>query len=230
MINPNPYIPAAVVSAMETTYSDPQFLKKKIDKQLFELRRKYQHMSNDYSKVEVIAFDLFNTVFDPASANKADAIRYTEVLKVWRETGTHLAPRQIDSFAKLRMFPDSLTGLCVLQRQGYRVVAASNIPAFYVHKMTRFATHDAIPFEWDHIMAFEDMRKYKPALSCYAAICDDMGCTPGEVLFVTGNHGAGRSIGDDTEPLKIGMQTLGIRRDSEVKDLLDLAELMGRHK
>jgi FMN phosphatase YigB (HAD superfamily) len=177
-------------------------------------------MSNDLSKIRVIAFDLFGTVFDPASADERDRNVYTENLRAWRDSRIYFKTECVFSFAHLKPFDDSIQGLNLLRQAGYKLVAASNIPSGYARESSVYAG-----FVWDKILALENYRIYKPDLAAYAAICDETKCRPEEVLMVTGNHGK-YGIGDDVAPLLIGMQTMKIRRDSPVKDIISLADLM----
>jgi len=170
--------------------------------------------------IKVIAFDLFGTVFDAESADERDRNAYTSNLKAWREHRTYLPTRCVFSFARLKLFADSAEGLSALMFAGYKIVTASNIPSAYVVEASRNAG-----IAWDGIVALERYGIYKPDLAAYAAICDLMKCEPKEVLMVTGNHGK-YGIGDDTEPLKIGMQTAKIRRDSPIQTIIDLAKTL----
>jgi FMN phosphatase YigB (HAD superfamily) len=167
--------------------------------------------------IKVIAFDLFGTVFDAASADEQDRNVYAGNLKAWRDHRTYLPTRCVFSFAKLKLFSDSAEGLSALMFAGYKIVAASNIPSAYVIEASLNAG-----IAWDGVVALERYGIYKPDLAAYAAICDLMQCDPSEVLMVTGNHGK-YGIGDDTEPLKIGMQAAKIRRDSPIQTIIDLA-------
>ncbi len=168
--------------------------------------------------IKVVAFDLFGTVFDPQSADECDRTRYGECLKLWREERHYKPVLGVTSFNDLKPFEDSLIGLEMLKAAGYMIVAASNIPVRYVKSMSMNAR-----LGWHGILDLEPYRIYKPDLAAYAAICDLMKCEPSEVLMVTGNHGK-YGIGDDTEPLKIGMRTAKIRRDSPIQTIVDLAE------
>jgi len=156
-------------------------------------------------------------VFDADSAESADRLRYAICLKMWSDERYYKPAGGIDSFRRLKPFDDSLEGLNALRNAGYKLVAASNIPYTVVYDMACNAG-----FEWDEILDLAAYRIYKPDLAAYAAICDLMQCDPSEVLMVTGNHGK-YGIGDDIEPLKIGMQTAKIRRDSPIQTIIDLA-------
>jgi HAD superfamily hydrolase (TIGR01493 family) len=167
--------------------------------------------------IKVIAFDLFGTVFDAESASSPDRDHYTTCLRMWRQNRTYYPVQFIDSFQFLKPFADSIEGLNAIRAKGYKIVAASNIPAGFA-----YAASTNAGIEWDGILELVSYRIYKPDLAAYAAICDLMKCEPSEVLMVTGNHGK-YGIGDDTEPLKIGMQTAKIRRDSPIQTIIDLA-------
>lgn len=167
--------------------------------------------------IKVIAFDLFGTVFDAESASTEDRSRYGDCLRAWRERREYRSLFDLSSFYRLKPLADSLEGLQALRDKGYQIVAASNIPMSYVRCSSR-----CCGLLWDGILDLENYRIYKPDLAAYAAICDLKKCLPSEVLFVTGNHGK-YGIGDDTEPLKIGMQTAKIRRDSPIQTIIDLA-------
>lgn len=167
--------------------------------------------------LKVIAFDLFGTVFDAESAAAEDRARYGECLKLYRQQRQYKPVSGVWSFNDLTPFADSVQGLNELRGKGFRIVAASNIPSHYVLGMSENAN-----ITWDGVLELESYNIYKPDLAAYAAICDLMKCEPKEVLMVTGNHGK-YGIGDDTEPLKIGMQTAKIRRDSPIQTIIDLA-------
>ena len=169
--------------------------------------------------IKVVAFDLFGTVFDPQSVHERDREIYIHALKHWRTHRQYipLHPVSIDSFTRMQPYPDAKQGIAWLREMKFKVVAASNI-----HSLVTDSASFIQNIRWDGIMPYERMEIYKPDLAAYAAICDAAKCLPSEVLFVTGNHGP-HSIGDDTEPLKIGMQTAKIRRDSPIQTIIDLA-------
>jgi FMN phosphatase YigB (HAD superfamily) len=167
--------------------------------------------------IKVVAFDLFGTVFDAESADEHDRERYVQCIQRWRTRRVYTPAAGVESFRNLKMFDDSLVGLNALRNAGFKLVAASNIPFTIVLDMAFNAG-----FHFDDILDLGKYEIYKPDLAAYAAICDLMKCFPSEVLMVTGNHGK-YGIGDDTEPLKIGMQTAKIRRDSPIQTIVDLA-------
>jgi len=169
--------------------------------------------------IKVIAFDLFGTVFDPSTVDEHDCKIYIHAIKHWRAYRQYMpvSPRSIESFTRMQPYADSKQGIDWLREKGFITVAASNIPSCVSQSASFFPN-----LKWDLVMDYERMKIYKPDLAAYAAICDATKCLPNEVLFVTGNHGP-FGIGDDIEPLKIGMQTAKIRRDSPIQTIIDLA-------
>lgn len=168
--------------------------------------------------IKVIAFDLFGTVFDPATADKADIHRYVDCIRAsaWTDLGNVSFP----SFWNIKPFPDSVEGLGRL-RKDFKIVAASNWYPALVESVS-----DDNKIIWDAIMDFREVKAFKPKLVTYAHICDKMRVRPDEVLFITGNKGAG----DDTNPQKIGMRSILIRQPEYgyPTDIISLADYLSR--
>lgn len=167
--------------------------------------------------IKVIAFDLFGTVFDPTTVDHNDIVTYVNWIrsKEWQ----HINRADLRSFWNAKPFVDSEEGLKKLQTAGYKIVAASN----WQQHQIKYVSDTAL-IKWDFIVDFSKVQAFKPKLRTYALICDELGVLPSEVLFVTGNKGAG----DDTEPQKIGMTSLLIRHDYP-KTIIELSEFMEKH-
>lgn len=149
--------------------------------------------------LKVLAFDLFGTVFDPKTVDRPDIERYIKCIR--GEAWTDLENVAFPSFWDIKPFADAVEGLNTLKER-YKIVAASNWYPSLVESVSRDAC-----IAWDEIIDFRQVTSFKPKLVTYSLICDVMKVEPKEVLFVTGNKGAG----DDTEPLKIGMDSVLIR-------------------
>lgn len=149
-------------------------------------------------KFKVLAFDLFNTVFDPASIAREDADFYVAQLRRWRQTGEYRDVIVGRAFNTMRAFSDAVPAFDKLRDAGYLIVAASNLPAPVVRCMSRNAG-----VYWNNVIDFRPIKLLKPAEGCYREICRNTGADPGEVLMITNNAGSG----DDTEPARIGMRS-----------------------
>lgn len=166
--------------------------------------------------IKVIAFDLFGTVFDPSTADKEDIRRYVDCIR--SPNWTDLENVSFPSFWGIKPFSDSVEGLGRL-RKHFRIVAASNWYPALVESVS--GDHK---INWDEIMDFREVKAFKPKLVTYAYICDTLRVNPNEVLFITGNKGAG----DDTNPQKLGMQSILIRQQKYgcLADIMSLADYL----
>jgi 2-haloacid dehalogenase len=167
----------------------------------------------EFNMIEVIAFDVFGTVFN------LDAIPRQEIKDyVYHIRQPEWRPLTLpSSWEYMPIHPDSIEGVRRL-RNKFKVVTCSNGPV----KMLRALSRNA-GIEWDCFIPLEDNHVYKPDLRAYGTICETMGVDPSQVLMVTANE----TSGDLGAPLKIGMQTMEIRGETGPQNIIELAELFG---
>lgn len=163
--------------------------------------------------IRVVAFDLFGTVFD-ASGVPADERR--DYVRHVRKNAVDWLPLSLpESWKTMPVHPDSVEGIAAIRAKGIKVVTLTNWPREQIE-----AASNNAGIVWDRLVLLERYRIYKPHLSAYAAVCEELKTAPWEVLMVTANPGAG----DDTTPLVLGMATQVIRGFSAVKDIIELAK------
>lgn len=150
------------------------------------------------TKIKVIAFDLFGTVFDPSGVPIEEKREY-----VRQFTNKEFSPMKLPySWREIPAFPDSKEGIELL-RSRYKVITCSN----WDYSTTCGALYHS-NIRVDGIIQLSEIRCYKPKLAAYAHICDAFLVEPSEVLFITGNKGGPDNTG---APEKIGMRTILIR-------------------
>lgn len=162
--------------------------------------------------LKVIAFDLFGTVFDATTVDRDEVRAYVRHV---RNNCIEWLPLLLPaSWSNIPAHSDSVEGLKLLRRAGFKVVTCTNWPEYQINAVSNNAG-----IEWDHKVLLERYRIYKPHLSAYAAICQELGVSADEVLMVTANPGAG----DDTQPARIGMRSQLIREPGCPQTIIDLA-------
>lgn len=157
---------------------------------------------------KVIAFDLFGTVFDLATADRSEVRDYANQLKSAELNG--FAPLNLpDHWANMPAHPDSREGIALL-RQWFTVVTLSNGPLPLQIAMSKQAG-----IEWDAIIPLEAARVYKPQQGAYQFACDMLRVKPEEVLMVTANE----KFGDIEASRALGMQAMLIRNPTTIVEL-----------
>jgi len=162
------------------------------------------------SRIKVIAFDLFGTVFDMAGVPKDELRHYGETIRdpVWRPF------EWPESWETLPEFDDSREGMLWLMEFGYRVVALSNAPLALTVRMSRNE-----PIVWDAIIPLETIKTYKPNVATYKFACDLLQCDPQDLLMVSAN----KDFGDIENAVAAGCKSQLVRHDGCPKDFIALA-------
>lgn len=163
--------------------------------------------------IQVIAFDLFGTVLDPTNIpleEKRDYIRQVRTLP-WQPLNLP------ESWSDIPAYPDAKEGLQRL-RTKFKIVTCSNW-----HKPLIETVLEKNGLEFDHIVALENYKVYKPKFVAYAAICDEMGVDPALTVMVTGNEGSP----DLVYPPMMGMSVQRIRKEGHPLNITELANTLG---
>jgi HAD superfamily hydrolase (TIGR01493 family) len=164
--------------------------------------------------IKVIAFDLFGTVFDLSTTPKEEIKDYINQVKreVWE-------PLKLpSSWANIPLFEDSKTGLKKLKRH-YKIVTCSNAP---INLQFDMMDGELVQL-WDGFTDFSGVKAYKPDPKTYSLVYKDMWVKPEQCLMVTGNEGS-----PDLKGAKdVGMQSIGIRKAGSIKNIIELAEVLG---
>lgn len=169
--------------------------------------------ADEPTRIKVIAFDCFGTVFDFSSTPKDEIRDYIRQVRRPEWSPLDLP----DSWLDLPAFPDSAEGIERL-REDYIVVTCANGP---LGMLAQMAKRNGI--EFDAIIPLEMIPAYKPDMRTYQRIADVFGVDPSEVLMVSGNEGSP----DLTVPKAIGMQTQRIRGDASTpQTITELADLL----
>lgn len=173
-------------------------------------------MMLDVKKIQVIAFDLFGTVYDMKDVPREEMRYYGEQLR--RPKWAPLALPE--SWAKLPLFPDSLEAIPELM-QHYTVVTLSNAPLGLQIAMTKnsgLRFHGMIPLEIG--------QTYKPRVDAYRLLAAVMNVPPENCLMVTAN----KTFGDIEGSRSIGMQAALVRStdDGAFEDISDLEDQLFR--
>ena len=163
--------------------------------------------------IKVIAFDVFGTVFDLSSVERADLKAYAQHIRK-PEWSPLTLPK---SWETLPAHPDSACGIERLKRK-FIVVTCSNGP---LGMLARLSKHNGIA--WDAIIPLELNRAFKPNLDAYLTVCEVLGVCSTEVMMVTAN----KDFGDLEAADQLGMAPMLIRGENGPKDIIDLAAELG---
>lgn len=161
---------------------------------------------------KVIAFDVFGTVFDLSSVDRAEVRAYVDHIRQpdW-------APLNLpEHWERLPSHPDARMAIGQL-RESLQVVALTNGPVRLITKLSKFNG-----ISWDAIIPIELRRVYKPNLDAYRLAIELMGVDPGEVMMVTAN----KTFGDLEAASELGMQSYYIDRANGDR-IWELAEHLG---
>lgn len=187
------------------------------------LRQKTQaeahHVIEHHHTIKVVAFDLFNTVFDMSKIDKEEIRKYVSQVKTDDEADLFIEwkPLQLPSHWKdIPAFPDSRAGIEKLKTK-FTVVTMSNAPLGLQGLMSRSNN-----ISWHMTIPLELKRTYKPKPEAYKMIIDLLDAKPEQVLMVTANE----TFGDLEAARALGMKAVLIRSDTGPKDILDLYDYL----
>lgn len=163
--------------------------------------------------MEVIAFDVFGTVFDLSGVPRSEIQEYARHIRrdLW------MPLKLPKSWETLPSHADSASGIQRLRKKFF-VVTCSNGPLGLLAKLSK---HNGI--EWDAIIPLELNHVFKPRPEAYMTICEVLDVQPSQVRMVTAN----RDFGDIEASAALGMKSAWIRGESDVKDIIALAEHLG---
>jgi 2-haloalkanoic acid dehalogenase type II len=162
---------------------------------------------------KVIAFDIFNTVYDLSTTPKDEIRAYGSHIS--KEGWSRLfLPK---SWQNLKAFPDAKAGIERL-REKYLVVTCSNGP---MALQTRLNKNNGI--SWDFLIPLEERKIFKPNPLAYQMIADIMGVKTEEVAMITAN----KTFGDIEGASALGMAAFWIRGESKIVDINALAGILG---
>lgn len=164
--------------------------------------------------VQVIAFDLFGTVFSFADVDIIQRRAY-----VYHITKPDYTPLTLpESWLDLPLHADSFEGIRRLAEK-YDLCSCSNAPYEFTQEL--FARSGLAGLL--EIADVEAAMAFKPAPSCYESIRYLMDCESADVLMVTGNSGSK----DIDGARAVGMQSVLIRQPQTPQTIIELAELLG---
>lgn len=169
----------------------------------------------NWKQVQVVAFDLFGTVFK-LDRPKEEIQAYAEHIAK-PEWSPLVLPKE---WGELKPFEDSIAGLKILDRMEWvRTYTLSNVPF-------RIQSELGCTRLFFGITDLEDHRVFKPSLDSYIALCMASHRTPRHCLMVTANE----YFGDLEKSRQIGMQSILIDRKHKYPDMphtiLELAQMM----
>lgn len=169
----------------------------------------------DKSRVKVLAFDLFGTVFDVSDVPREELQAYGDTIRA-PEWQPFVWPKH---WEKLPAFPDAEFGLRALQALGYYTVALSNAPLALAMRMIANAELD-----FNAIIPLETQQLYKPNPGCYTFAQTLCGVEREEFAMISAN----KSFGDIEAALSLGMHAQLIRNPDMPETILDLVRLLTR--
>lgn len=166
----------------------------------------------NWKQVQVVAFDLFGTIFK-LDRPKEEIQAYAEHIAK-PEWSPLVLPKE---WKELEMFEDAKQGL--QKMKNIKCITLSNAP----WKLQRTLHCD----DWfDTMVPLEDYEVFKPSVDAYVAACIHMTELPREFLMVTANE----HFGDLEKSRQIGMQSILIDRKNKYPDMphtiLELAQMM----
>lgn len=159
--------------------------------------------------IQLLAFDLFGTIFDLKNVDREELKEYGRQIN--RNLGKWEPFDLPDHWAQLPLHDDAVEGLYALKESGYKLVTFSNAPAAL---QLRMLGNYSLPFH--AITPLELFQMSKPNKAIYAKL-SLWGYRPEECGMVTANE----SFGDIVGAADAGMKPLLIRG----KDIPNLFEL-----
>ncbi len=163
--------------------------------------------------MNVIAFDVFGTVFDLSGVEREEVRAYARQLRRPEWAPLTLPP----SWERLPAHPDAAFGIELLRRKFF-VVTCSNGPLGLLAKLSK---HNGI--SWDAIIPLELNKVYKPDPRAYLTVCEVLGVEPAAVTMVTANE----TFGDLEASAALGMTPRLIRNPGTPATIMELAESLG---
>jgi 2-haloalkanoic acid dehalogenase type II len=171
----------------------------------------------DISKIRVIAFDCFGTVFDLKTAPRAEVQAYLRHIAEFSYSPLTLPT----SWNNMPAHPDAREGIARLRKK-FWVVTLSNGPLRTLMPMSVNAGID-----WDAMIPLELVHAFKPKPEAYLTVPLVCGTYPDEVLMVTANERLGTYPHGDLEYARnCGMQSVLIRTEA-IPTIGHLADLLG---
>lgn len=166
----------------------------------------------DWTRVEVIAFDLFGTVFELDRPREEIEAYATHIRKP--EWSPLVLP---EAWGKLRMFDDAMEALPQL-RLMFDTVTLSNAPKRTQSQLSCLGWFTS----W---VLLDDYCVYKPNKDAYVALCLHCRVLPSRILMVSSNA----KFGDIETAREVGMQSVLVDRygaveGSTIRSLVDLYE------
>jgi len=162
--------------------------------------------------MQVIAFDVFGTVFDLSKVPNEEINYYGNHIRqeIWQPLNFP------QSWENIPAHPDAAEGIAILRRN-YQVVTLSNCPMKLLTKLSK-KNH----ISWDAIIPIESYQVYKPNPLAYQIACQLMGERPENIMMVTANP----TFGDIEQAQKLNMIPQIIRHPNHPKDILELAKII----
>lgn len=167
----------------------------------------------DASRIKLIAFDLFGTVFDMDGVPREEIAAYVEHVRR-NDFSPYVFPQ---AWSNLTCHDDAAPGIELLQYYGYQCVTLSNCDEDLAWEIS---FRDGIT--WNRLIDLSQHRVYKPHVDAYRTIEKDTGVLPEDCLMVTANP----TFGDIEGAAAIGMQSAVIRGE-EIPTIVDLANWLG---
>lgn len=166
------------------------------------------------SKLKLIAFDCFGTVFEMSTIPREEIAAYAKHVR----QSSFLSYRFPDSWYDLKAHEDAPRGIKKLQSQGYLCVTLSNGSMRLLEQVSK-NNH----IHWDLVIDLAEHKVYKPNLDAYRVLEKETGLQPFECLMVTANP----TFGDVEGAAAIGMPSQVIRQSEFPVTIADLADLLG---
>lgn len=119
-----------------------------------------------------------------------------------------IAALELDLYAELptiKLYPEVVYTLNALRNAGYKIGLCSNLAAPYAVPIKLL-----LPFELDAYAWSFEVGAVKPEPAIYEQICNELGCTPGEVVMIGDTLEA-----DYAGPRRIGMHGFHLDRKGE---------------
>jgi HAD superfamily hydrolase (TIGR01493 family) len=164
----------------------------------------------EWNRVNVIAFDLFGTVFDMSQTPQDEIKAYADHIRKPEWTPLRLPT----TWQSMPAFSDSRDGVARL-REDFYVVTCSNAPLGLQISLCKNAD-----IQFDGMIPLELNRVFKTNPKAYLTICEVMDIDPSRILMVTAN----KTFGDLEASSALGMQSVLIRGESRFSTIRDLAK------
>lgn len=168
--------------------------------------------------MNLIAFDLFGTVFDLSGVDRREIVAYIDHISHPEWSMLEL-PK---SWEQLPPYPDSREGIERLRKK-FTAVTCSNAPLGFTTRLLKNAD-----IRFDAITPLEMIPAYKPDPRCYLLPGHSQGVYWGDCHMVTGNIRLGRNPkGDHQYAAEQGIKGHLIRNPGCPQTITELAEQLG---